>query len=40
MAALSARGRERVAPGANHVIQYSQPQAVIDAVREVLGELR
>jgi pimeloyl-ACP methyl ester carboxylesterase len=40
MAALSARGRERVVPGANHVIQYSQPQAVIDAVHEVLAELR
>jgi len=40
MAAQSARGVERVVPGANHGIQITQPQAVIDAVREVLTQVR
>ena len=40
MAALSSRGRNRVVPESGHFIQFEQPQAVIDAVDEVVGEVR
>jgi pimeloyl-ACP methyl ester carboxylesterase len=40
MAAQSRRGVERVVTGAGHDIQNAQPQAVIDAVREVIAEVR
>ena len=40
MAALSSRGQNRVVPGSGHFIQFEQPQAVIDAVDEVVGEAR
>lgn len=39
-AALSTRGRQRVVPGAGHVIQADQPQAVVDAVLEVLKDVK
>lgn len=37
MAALSSNGVERLVPDADHVIQASHPEAVIAAIREVLG---
>lgn len=40
IAALSSRGQNRVVPGSGHFIQIQQPQAVIDAVDEVVGEVR
>jgi len=40
IAALSARGRQRIVPGVSHYIQGLKPQAVIDAVAEVLTEVR
>jgi pimeloyl-ACP methyl ester carboxylesterase len=40
LAALSTRGVNRQVPGANHYIQRSKPQAVIDAVAEVVREAR
>jgi pimeloyl-ACP methyl ester carboxylesterase len=40
IAALSSRGRNRVVPGSGHFIQIQQPQAVIDAVSEVVAEVR
>lgn len=40
IAALSSRGEQRLVPDASHVIQFEQPQAVIDAVRDVVGEAR
>ena len=40
MAALSSRGVNRVVPGSGHFIQLEQPQAVIDAVDEVVGQVR
>ena len=40
MAALSSRGSNRVVPGSGHFIQFEQPQAVIDAVDEVVAEVR
>lgn len=36
---LTTRGTQRVVPGAGHVIQAEKPQAVIDAVQEVLRQL-
>jgi pimeloyl-ACP methyl ester carboxylesterase len=39
LAQLSTRGRERVVPGAAHAIQIQQPQAVVAAVDEVLGQV-
>jgi len=38
-ARLSTRGRHRVVPGANHNIQLDAPQAIVEAVAEVLAEL-
>ncbi len=40
MAALSTRGRNRVVAGSGHFIQFEQPQAVIDAVDEVVMAVR
>jgi pimeloyl-ACP methyl ester carboxylesterase len=40
LAALSTRGVNTRVPGANHYIQRSQPQAVLDAVAEVVNEAR
>jgi pimeloyl-ACP methyl ester carboxylesterase len=40
IAALSTRGRQRIVPGASHYIQGLKPQAVVDAVAEVLTEVR
>ncbi len=37
-AALSTRGVVRIVPDSNHYIQMSQPQAVIDAILEVLND--
>jgi predicted alpha/beta superfamily hydrolase/pimeloyl-ACP methyl ester carboxylesterase len=39
-AALSARGEQRMVPMSRHNIQIDQPQAVIDAISEVLDELQ
>lgn len=40
MAALSTAGQHRVIEGAGHTIQRDQPQAVIDAVNEVVAAAR
>jgi pimeloyl-ACP methyl ester carboxylesterase len=40
MAALSTRGRQRIVPGASHYIHGDNPAAVIEAVSEVLTEVR
>jgi len=40
MTALSTRARRRYVEGAGHMIQIDQPQAVIDAVNEVVAEAR
>jgi pimeloyl-ACP methyl ester carboxylesterase len=40
IAALSSRGKQRVVPGASHVIQQQQPAAVVQAVLDVLGQIR
>ena len=40
IAALSSHGQNRVVPGSGHFIQLEQPQAVIDAVGEVVAEIR
>jgi pimeloyl-ACP methyl ester carboxylesterase len=40
LAHLSTRGVHRVIKGSGHEIQLDKPQAVIDAVDEVLGQLR
>jgi pimeloyl-ACP methyl ester carboxylesterase len=40
LAALSSRGVNRVVPGTTHFIQQIKPQAVIDAVDEVVDEVR
>jgi len=40
IAASSTQGEQRLVPGASHVIQFEQPQAVIDAVRDVLDRAR
>jgi pimeloyl-ACP methyl ester carboxylesterase len=39
LAHLSSRGVHRIIPGSGHHIQLDKPQAVIDAVDEVLGQL-
>jgi pimeloyl-ACP methyl ester carboxylesterase len=40
LAALSSRGKQRVVPGAGHVIQAEQPAAVVQAVLDVLGQIK
>lgn len=40
IAASSTRGEQRIVSGASHVIQFEQPQAVIDAVRDVIDRVR
>jgi pimeloyl-ACP methyl ester carboxylesterase len=40
MTALSTAGVHREIPGAGHSIQADQPQAVIDAVNEVVAQAR
>lgn len=40
LAALSTRGVERTVPGSGHYVQIDRPQAVIEAVSEVLAEIR
>ena len=40
MAALSTRGRQRIVPGARHAIHELKPQAVAEAVAEILNEVR
>jgi hypothetical protein len=40
MAQLSSRGVNRTIPGATHAIMLSAPQAVIDAVDEVVADVR
>jgi hypothetical protein len=40
IAALSSRGEKTIVPGALHYIQIDRPQAVIDAIRRVVTELR
>jgi pimeloyl-ACP methyl ester carboxylesterase len=39
LAAYSTRSTVRVVPGAGHVIQDVEPEAVVQAVDEVLGQL-
>lgn len=39
-AALSTRSRQRVVAGAGHIIEADRPQAVVDAVLEVLAQLK
>ena len=39
IAALSSKGRQRVVPGASHVIQDEQPAAVVQAVLDVLAQV-
>jgi pimeloyl-ACP methyl ester carboxylesterase len=40
LAALSTRGSNTVVPNSGHYIQYDQPQAVIDAVKRAITEIR
>jgi hypothetical protein len=40
IAALSTRGKQRVVPGASHVIEAEQPGAVAQAVLEVLHQIK
>lgn len=40
MAALSSRGEQRFIAGAGHYIQSDAPQAVVDAVRDVVAAVR
>jgi len=40
LAALSTRGTDTVVPDSSHYIQYDQPQAVIDAVKRAVTEIR
>ncbi len=40
MTALSTAGEHRTVPGAGHTIQADQPQAVIDAIDEVVAKVR
>lgn len=40
LATLSTRGSNTVVPDSGHTIQHDQPQAVIDAVKTALAELR
>jgi pimeloyl-ACP methyl ester carboxylesterase len=39
-AALSSRGRQRIVPDTHHNIQIDRPEAVVEAIREVLRELK
>jgi len=39
LAQLSSRGVHRIVEGAGHLIQLDKPQAIIDAVDEVLSKL-
>jgi len=39
-AALSTRGKQRVVPGAGHVIQADKPEAVVEAVLDVLNQVK
>lgn len=38
-ARLSTRGRRRTVPGAHHNIEIDAPEAIVEAIREVLGEV-
>jgi len=40
IASLSTHARHRMVPGSSHYIQYDRPQAVIDAVAEVVADAR
>jgi pimeloyl-ACP methyl ester carboxylesterase len=40
IAALSTRGKQRVVPGAGHVVHAEKPEAVVDAVLEVLNQVK
>lgn len=40
IAGSSTRGEQRLVADASHIIQFEQPQAVIDAVRDVVREVR
>ena len=40
LTALSARGQRRIARHSGHVIQLDQPQLVVDAVADMVAELR
>ena len=40
MAALSTRGKQRIVPGAGHVIHADKPEAVVQAVLEVLKQVK
>lgn len=40
IAALSSKGQQRVIAGASHVIQAEQPAAVVEAVLDVLGQIK
>lgn len=40
IASLSSRGKQRVIPGASHVIQADQPDAVVQAVLDVLAQIK
>jgi pimeloyl-ACP methyl ester carboxylesterase len=40
LAARSSRGESRVVPGSGHLIQVDQPDAVVDAIRKVVAEVR
>ena len=40
IAALSNKGKQQVIPGASHVIQAGQPAAVVQAVLEVLAQIK
>jgi pimeloyl-ACP methyl ester carboxylesterase len=40
IAALSKRGKQRVVPGAGHIIHAEKPEAVVAAVLEVLKDAK
>lgn len=40
IASLSSRSKQRVIPGASHVIQADQPDAVVQAVLDVLAQIK
>jgi pimeloyl-ACP methyl ester carboxylesterase len=40
IAAMSTRGKQRVVPGAGHVVHADKPDAVVDAVLEVLNQVK
>jgi len=37
---LSTQGRQVMVPNSGHMIQLEQPGAVIDAIREILAQVR